>query len=96
MKIIDILAREKHNEWNIYLYEEENGHWYAYGHSAHLINFILKGMVTISPFTYHQLMYKGTVDRAEVDFAKLMECPITLCSDSEIIIECPPNLYLNN
>ncbi len=96
MRIPDILAREAQNQWSIYLYEGENGHWYAYEHSAHLINFILKGMVAISQFTYRQVMHKETIDRVEVDLCDLLECPITLCSDSEMVIECPPRLYLNN
>lgn len=55
MKILDILARETQNQYSVYLYEGEDGHWYAYGHSAHLINFILKGAVSINPFTYRQI-----------------------------------------
>lgn len=92
----DILAREVENQRSIYLYEEQDGHWYAYEHSARMINQILEGMVKVSQITYRHIIQKVTIDRAEVQLIDLLDCPITLCSDSEMVIECPPKIYLNN
>lgn len=96
MKIPDILARESDNQRNVYVYEEEDGRWYAYESSAHRICRILEGLVTTSPFTFRKLMHKVTVDRAEISLSDLLRCPITLCSDSEIVIEYPNQLYQRN
>ena len=77
MEMLDILTRESENTQQVYVYEEE-GHWYAYERSAQLVKKILNGIVRI------------ILDRVEVDLATLIEkCPIVLCSDSEIVIECP-------
>ena len=87
MEILDILYRESENIQQVYIYEEE-GKWYAYERSAQLIEQLLKGLVRIKQFVNHT--YDIIVDRVEVNLGTLIEkCPITLCSDSEMVIECP-------
>lgn len=87
MEMLDILTRESENTQQVYVYEE-NGHWYAYERSAQLIKRILKGLVKIKQFI--NSTYDIILDRVEVDLTTLIEkCPVTLCSDSEIVIECP-------
>lgn len=96
MKMHDILTREAENQQSIYLYEESDGRWYAYEHSARMINRVLEGMVKVSQITYRHIIQKVTIDRAEVQLADLLGCPITLCSDSEMVIEYSPKLYQSN
>lgn len=87
MEILDILYRESGNIQQVYIYEEE-GKWYAYERSAQLIEQLLKELVRIKQFVNHT--YDIIVDRVEVNLGILIEkCPITLCSDSEMVIECP-------
>lgn len=87
MEMLEILSRESENTQQVYVYEEE-GHWYAYEHSAQLIKRILKGLVKIKQCI--NSTYDIILDRIEVDLATLIErCPVALCSDSEIVIECP-------
>lgn len=87
MEMLDILTRESENTQQVYVYEEE-GHWYAYERSAQLVKKILNEIVRIKQFVSNT--YDIILDRVEVDLATLIEkCPITLCSDSEIVIECP-------
>ena len=86
MEMLDILTRESENTQQVYVYEEE-GHWYAYERSAQLVKKILNGIVRICLSRGLGDVYKRQV---EVDLATLIEkCPIVLCSDSEIVIECP-------
>ena len=87
MEILDILTRESENTQQVYLYEEE-GHWYAYERSAQLIKQLFKGLVKIKQFV--NTTYDIILDRVEIDLGTLIEkCPITLCSDSEMMIEYP-------
>lgn len=87
MEMLDILSRESENTQHVYVYEEE-GHWYAYERSAQLVKRLFKGLVKIKQFV--NTSYDVILDRVEVDLIALIEkCPITLCSDSEIVIECP-------
>ena len=87
MEILEILSRESENTQQVYVYEEE-GHWYAYERSAELVKQILKGLVSIKQFV--NTTYEIILNRVEVDLTALIErCPITLCSDSEMVIECP-------
>ena len=86
MEMLDILSRESENTYQVYLYEEE-GKWYAYERSAQLVKQLLNGLVKIKQFINDT--YDIIVDRVEVDLMTLIEkCPISLCSDSEMIIEC--------
>lgn len=94
MRIPEILARETENQRHVYLYEE-NGHWYAYEDSARRISNILDGLVEMSQITYRKVMRKVNIDRAEVNLNDLFNCPITLCSDSELVIEYPINYQSN-
>ena len=87
MEILEILSRESENTQQVYVYEEE-GHWYAYERSAELVKQILKGLVSIKQFV--NTTYEIILNRVEVDLTALIErCPITLWSDSEMVIECP-------
>ena len=92
MEMIDIISRELKNTQHVYLYEEE-GKWYAYERSAQLIEQLLKGLVRIKQFVNHT--YDIIVNRVEVNLAILIRrYPITLCSDSEMVIECPKPLLV--
>ncbi|WP_455585292.1 hypothetical protein [Bacteroides sp.] len=87
MEMLEILSRESENTQHVYVYEEE-GHWYAYERSAQLVKQIFKGLVKIKQFV--NTTYDIILDRVEVDLNALVEkCPITLCSDTEMTIECP-------
>ena len=87
MKMLEILSRESKNTQQVYVYEEK-GHWYAYGRSALFIKQLFKGLVKIRQFA--NTTYDIILERVEVDLAALIEkCPIALCSDSEIIMDCP-------
>lgn len=87
MEMLEILSRESENTQHVYVYEED-GRWYAYERSAQLIKYLFKGLVKIKQFV--NTTYDVILDRVEVDLAALIEkCPISLCSDSEIVIECP-------
>ncbi len=94
MRILDILARETENRRYVYLYEE-NGHWYAYEDSARRISNILNGLVKMSQVTYRKVICRVNIDRAEVDLNDLFNCPITLCSDSELVLEYPMTYQTN-
>lgn len=84
--MLEILSRESENTQQVYLYEQE-GHWYAYERSAQLIKQLLQGLVKIKQFV--NKTYDVVLDRVEVDLTALVEkCPIALCSDSEMILEC--------
>lgn len=87
MEMLEILSRESENTQYMYVYEEE-GCWYAYEHSAQLIKQLLNELVKIKQFVSNT--YDVILDRVEVDLTTLIErCPITLCSDSEMVIEYP-------
>lgn len=87
MEILEILSRESENTQHVYVYEE-NGRWYAYGRSAQLVKYLLAELVKIKQFV--NTTYDIILDRVEVDLTALIEkCPIALCSDSEMVIECP-------
>lgn len=86
MEILEILARESENTCKVYLYEED-GHWFAYEHSAYLIKQMLKSIIKIKQIVCE--LYDVILDRVEVDIDILIYCPITLCSDSEMILELP-------
>lgn len=86
MEILEILSRESENTQHVYVYEE-NGRWYAYEQSARLVKYLLAELVKIKQFV--NTTYEIIIDRVEVDLAILIErCPILLCSDSEMVIEC--------
>ena len=87
MEIIEILSRESENTQHVYVYEE-NGRWYAYERSAQLVKYLLAELVKIKQFV--NTTYDIILDRVEIDLTTLIKrCPITLCSDSEMVIECP-------
>ena len=87
MEILEILSRESENTQHVYVYEE-NGRWYAYERSAQLVKYLLAELLKIKQFV--NTTYDIILDRVEVDLTTLIErCPITLCSASEMVIECP-------
>ena len=89
MYILDILEREANGASQVYLYEEE-GHWYAYEHSAILISKLLSGIVTIKQFIHGT--YELILRRVEVmDLTQLTNCSISSCSDTELVIDYPTN-----
>ena len=89
MEILEILKREAEVSSLVYLYEEE-GHWYAYEHSAILICKLLKGIVTIKQFIHDT--YELLLEKVEIlDITLLNGCFITSCSDTELVITYPGN-----
>ena len=68
----DILQLESTDIRQAYLFEE-NGHWYAYEHSANRIEKFVKGFVD----------FKHKVQDV------LEKCSVTLCEDSLLILDCP-------
>lgn len=85
MDILEILTRESATTKQAYLYEEK-GHWYAYENSAYLLSLMLHGAAHIKSFV--NSTYEIMLDKAEVEFSSLVDCPILSCSDSELIIDC--------
>lgn len=84
-EMLDILTRESENIENVYLYEEA-GHWYAYERSAQFVNTLLTGLVEMKRFVDN--LYEIAIDRVEVDLSSIIDYPIILCSDSELVIDC--------
>lgn len=87
VEIYDILTRESQNMQQVYIYEED-GHWYAYGHSAQLIKQLSDKYVKMRLFV--NSTYGIVTNRIEVDFKAIIEIfPIILCSDTELVLEYP-------
>lgn len=87
MGMLEILSREQERKAReAYLYEGEEGNWYAYEHSAELLSDFLKGIVTMKQFIHDTFLILNIV---EVDISLLEKCHITSCSDTEMIIACP-------
>ena len=73
----DILQLESTDIRQAYLFEE-NGHWYAYEHSA-------KGFVDFK----HKVQDVCGRIKIEIDLNVLEKCSVTLCEDSLLILDCP-------
>ena len=84
MKPNDILQLESTDTRQAYLFEE-NGHWYAYEHSANRIDKFVKGFVD---FKQKVQDVCGRM-KVEIDLSILERCSITLCEDSLLVLDCP-------
>ena len=67
-----------------YLFEE-NGHWYAYEHSANRIEKFVKAFVDFN----HKVQDVCGRIKIEIDLNVLEKCSVTLCEDSLLILDCP-------
>lgn len=85
--LLDILRRESEQNPVVYLYEE-NGYWYAYEHSAHLICELLQGLVSIERVIYDTYLSLSCVE-IELELQILERCSIVSCSDTELMISFP-------
>lgn len=86
MKPNDILQLESSDTRQAYLFEE-NGHWYAYEHSANRIEKFVKGFVD---FKHMVQDVRGRM-KVEINLSILEKCSITLCEDSLLVLDCPSN-----
>ena len=84
MKPNDILQLESTDTRQAYLFEE-NGHWYAYEHSANRIDKFVKGFVDFK----HKVQDGCGRMKVEIDLSILERCSITLCEDSLLVLDCP-------
>ena len=80
----DILQLESTDIRQAYLFEE-NGHWYAYEHSANRIEKFVKGFVDFK----HKVQDVCGRIKIEIDLNVLEKCSVTLCEDSLLILDCP-------
>ena len=84
MKPNDILQLESTDTRQAYLFEE-NGHWYAYEHSANRIDKFVKGFVDFK----HKVQDVCGRMKVEIDLSILERCSITLCEYSFLVLDCP-------
>lgn len=84
MKQKDILQLESSDIQQAYLFEE-NGHWYAYEHSANRIEKFVKGFVNFG----HKIKDVRGLIKWEIDLNIVEVCPITSCEDSILVLDCP-------
>ncbi|MDD3038950.1 hypothetical protein [Bacteroides sp.] len=84
MRTNDILQLESSDMRQAYLFEE-NGHWYAYEHSANRIEKFVKGFVDFK----HKVQDVCGRMKVEIDLGILERCSITLCEDSLLVLDCP-------
>lgn len=83
----NILPHKPENAQQMHIYEEE-GHWYAHGHSAYLMRQLQKGNVKIKLFVNNTCGV--ATDKVEVNFKTVVEkFTIVLCSDTKITFQCP-------
>ena len=80
----DILQLESTDIRQAYLFEE-NGHWYAYEHSANRIEKFVKGFVDFK----HKVQDVCGRIKIEIDLNVLEKCSVTLCEDSLLILDGP-------
>lgn len=80
----EILQLESSDMQEAYLFEE-NGRWYAYEHSANRIEKFVKGFVD---FKHKMQDVRGRI-KLEIDLRIVEICPITLCEDSVLVLNCP-------
>lgn len=75
-----------------YVHEDKEGHWHAYGESAYLFRRTLKETLIETQVSSYRACFEPIMDKVELDFAELLKCNIVLCSDTALVIECPPEL----
>lgn len=83
----DILRLESLNTQQAYLFEE-NGHWYAFEHSAKKIEKFVKGFVDFK----HKVKDICGHFKVEIDLGILDKCSIILCEDSTLVLDCSDSL----
>ncbi len=85
MSIFQIMDRESTNNSEVYLYEKE-GKWFAYEHSASLLQPIYEKPVKQKK--QPDSFYSNTPEKMEVDLDKLLvkNWFVALCSDTEIVL----------
>lgn len=87
MKKMNIQTQDSKVSNHLHLYEEE-GHWYAYGHSAQLMKRLQNGIVKVKQLA--NSAQHLVADRVEIDFNTILEkCTIILCSDNELVVKYP-------
>ena len=88
MESDDSFICESENEQQVCIYEEE-GHWYAYGRSAHILRQLQNGFEKVK-LLVNNTYDKVVINRIEVDFRVIIEMfTIILCSDSKLVLKCP-------
>lgn len=85
MELFEILSREKKETNYAFIYREDED-WYAYEHSALLMQKLLADVVKLGQFV--DKTNRLCLCKTQIDFDYLVECPILLCSDSELVIDC--------
>ena len=80
----DILQLEASDTHQAYLFEE-NGHWYAFEHSANRIERFVRGF---ADFKHKSQDVCGHI-KVEIDLGILDKCSILLCDDSTLVLDCP-------
>lgn len=87
MKQKDILQLESSDMRQAYLFEE-NGHWYAYEHSANRIEKFMKGFADFK----HKIHDVCGRFKVEINLDILDKCPIISCEDTILVLDCPDNI----
>lgn len=86
MTMNDISSQPKEQQLRIL---EEQGRWYAYGHSAQMMRQLQASYAKVKLFVNNTRNHRLT-DRVEVDFKSVVErFTILLCSDTELVLKCP-------
>lgn len=83
MKTKEILKLESSDAHRACLFEER-GHWYAYECSANRIENFVQGFVD---FKHKVRDFRGRL-KVEISLDILEKCPIALCADSLLILDC--------
>lgn len=82
----DILQLEASDTHQAYLFEE-NGHWYAFEHSANRIERFVRGFADFK----HKIQDVCGHIKVEIGLGILDKCSILLCDDSTLVLDCPNN-----
>ena len=90
MKPNDILQLESSDMRQAYLFEED-GHWYAYEHSANRIEKFVKGFVDFK----HKVQDVCGRMKVEIDLGILEQCSIT-CVKIHYLCSIAPGQQLKN
>lgn len=80
----EILQLESTDVRQAFLFEE-NGHWYAYEHSANRIEKFIKGFADFQ----HKVQDACGRIKIEIDLNIIEKSSITLCDDSLLVLDCP-------
>lgn len=82
--LLEIMDKESCSKSEIYLYEED-GHWYAYHHSAKLLRKLSQAALKLKEVCS---FYGVMLEKVEVDLNKLLNGSwfVALCSDNEMML----------